>query len=193
MTSPIEFPQIFTQARTHRFFTDKPVSQDILHSLYELVKYGPTESNFCPMRLSFACSEEAKAKVMDAAAEGNKPKIATAPVVAILAHDLKFYQHIGVLAPHMDAEALAGRPAEMLEKKALLNSWMQAGYLIMAARSLGLDCGPMAGFDQDRINQDFFADSSWRVSMLVCLGYGSGQNIKDRQTRLDFDTACQIL
>ena len=193
MTQTANLDDLFTSARTHRFFTDQPVSEATLRQLYDLAKFPPTESNFCPMRLSFVASESGKAKLLEAAAEGNKPKIESAPVVAILAHDLEFHTHLGQLAPHMDAEQVAARPAEALEKIALQNSWMQAGYLILAARAVGLDCGPMIGFDKQKVNAAFYAGSSWRVSMLISLGYGNGQNIKDRAARLDFDTACQII
>ena len=193
MSQTVNLDDLFTSARTHRFFTDQPVSEATLRALYDLVKFPPTESNFCPMRLSFVTSQPGKAKLLEAAAEGNKAKIESAPVVAILAHDLDFYKHLGQLAPHMDSDAVAARPAEALEKIAFQNSWMQAGYLILAARAVGLDCGPMIGFDKQKINAEFYTDSSWRVSMLISLGYGSGQNMKDRGARLDFDTACQII
>jgi len=193
MSQTVNLDDLFTSARTHRFFTDQPVSEATLRALYDLVKFPPTESNFCPMRLSFVTSQSGKAKLLEAAAEGNKAKIESAPVVAILSHDLDFYKHLGQLAPHMDSHAVAARPAEALEKIAFQNSWMQAGYLILAARAVGLDCGPMIGFDKQKINAEFYTDSSWRVSMLISLGYGSGQNMKDRGARLDFDTACQII
>ncbi len=193
MTHPDYLETLFLSARTHRLFSDKPVSDDVLHQLYEIVKHGPTESNFCPMRLTFVTSSEAHEKVVDAAFDGNKPKIMSAPVVAILAHDLEFHSHLPTLAPHLDAAALAARPPEFLIKKATQNSWLQAGFLIVAARSLGLDCGPMAGFDADKINAAFYSDSSWRVSMLISLGHGTGENIRDRAARLTFEQACEIV
>ena len=184
---------LFDAARTHRFFTDQPVGEDLLLRLYDLVKFAPTESNFCPMRLTFVTSADGFDRVIDAATPGNKDKIRSAPVVVIVAHDLEFKQHIPRLAPHMDAEAFAKNPANVLSKKAVHNTWMQAGYLIMAARALGLDCGPMAGFDAEKINKLFYENSTWRASMLINLGYGEGgDQIPARKYRLSFDEACEI-
>ena len=185
--------QIFTEARTHRFFTDKAVDDSLLKSLYDVAKFAPTASNFCPMRLVFVKSDEAKAKLMDAIAEGNRPKAATAPVIAIVAHDLKFYDHLDKLAPHLDKANYENMPEEALSRLASHNTWLQGGYLILAARALGLDCGPMAGFNQAKTNELFFEGSSWRASFLMSLGYGSGENIRERAPRPSFDDACQIL
>ena len=192
MSQDITVNHIFNEARTHRFFTDKPVEEALLKELYELVKSAPTASNFCPMRLVFITSDEAKAKLMDAVAEGNRAKIATAPVIAIVAHDLRFFDHIETLAPHMDKAILEAQPAELTAKQANNNTWLQGGYLILAARALGLDCGPMAGFNPAKTNELFFGDSTWRASFLLSLGYGSGETIRDRAPRLSFDEACEI-
>ena len=194
MTHPDSLNELFISARTHRFYTDQPVSKDLLHQLYEIVKLGPTESNFCPMRLTFVTSPESRQKAMDAANEGNRPKIQSAPVLAIVAHDPEFYHHVPKLSPQLDAEALAKQPGETLAKKASLNTWLQAGYLIVAARSLGLDCGPMIGFNADKINESFYSNSSWRASMLLNIGHGiGGDKIRDRSYRLTFDEACEIV
>jgi len=194
MTHPDYLNELFISARTHRFYTDKPVSNDLLHQLYEIVKLGPTESNFCPMRLTFVTSQESRQKVIDAAAEGNRPKIQSAPVVAVVAHDLEFHRHLPNLSPQLDAEAVASQPAEKLANKASLNTWLQVGYLIVAARSLGLDCGPMIGFNAAKIDETFYANSSWRASMLINIGHGvGGDKIRDRSYRLTFDEACEIV
>ena len=194
MTHPDYLNELFISARTHRFYTDKPVSNDLLHQLYEIVKLGPTESNFCPMRLTFVTSQESRQKVIDAAAEGNRPKIQSAPVVAVVAHDLEFHRHLPNLSPQLDAEAVASQPAEKLANKASLNTWLQVGYLIVAARSLGLDCGPMIGFNAAKIDDAFYANSSWRASMLINIGHGvGGDKIRDRSYRLTFDEACEIV
>ena len=194
MTHPDYLNELFISARTHRFYTDKPVSNDLLHQLYEIVKLGPTESNFCPMRLTFVTSQESRQKVIDAAAEGNRPKIQSAPVVAVVAHDLEFHRHLPNLSPQLDAEAVASQPAEKLANKASLNTWLQVGYLIVAARSLGLDCGPMIGFNAAKIDEAFYANSSWRASMLINIGHGvGGDKIRDRSYRLTFDEACEII
>ena len=194
MTQPDYLNELFISARTHRFYTDKPVSDDVLRQLYEIVKMGPTESNFCPMRLTFVTSQESRKKVIDAAGEGNRPKIQSAPVVAIVAHDIEFHKHVPNLAPQLDAQAVANQPEEILAKKAALNTWLQTGYLIVAARSLGLDCGPMIGFNASKIDESFYANSSWRASMLINIGHGvGGDKVRDRSYRLKFDEACEII
>lgn len=185
--------QVFIDGRTHRIFTDKPIEENVLHQLYELAKIAPSASNLCPMRISFVVSETEKQKVIDAAAGGNKPKIASAPVVAIIAYDKKFHAHTEHLAPHMDADAFRGQEQEKLEAQAFENSWLQAGFLIAAARSLGLDCGPMSGFDKAKIDESFYQESSWRSIFLMNLGYGDASKLHPRGNRLTFDEACSIL
>ena len=130
---------------------------------------------------------------MEAVGDGNKPKVQTAPVVAVVAHDMEFYKHLGTLAPQLDPESFATQDEEKLRMQASNNTWLQGGYLILAARALGLDCGPMSGFNPAKVNELFFADSSWRASFLLSLGYGSGNNIRDRAPRLAFDDACRIV
>ena len=184
---------LFTAARTHRSFTDKAVETSLLHELYELVKFFPTASNLNPMRVVFVTSELQKQLVADAAAAGNKPKIESAAVVAIIARDQAFHQHVERLAPHMNAEAFREQDEQLLDEIAHENCWLQAGAFIAAARLLGLDCGPMSGFDKQRIDADFFADSSWRSEMLINLGYGDKDKLYPRGERLHFDEACLIL
>ena len=185
--------QVFEDGRTHRFFWDKPVDESMLRQLYEMAKIAPSASNLCPMRISFVVSEEQKKKVIDAAAEGNKPKIESAPVVAIIAHDTKFYNHLEKLAPHMDANAFRRQDQEKLENIAVENSWLQAGFLIAAARSLGLDCGPMSGFNKAKIDETFYGGTSWRSNFLMNIGYGDTSKLHPRGYRLIFDEACSIL
>ena len=184
--------QLFTEARTHKAFLDKPVAEETLRRLYDIAKFAPSASNLCPMRIVFATSDEARQTVINAAAPGNRPKIDSAPVVAVIAHDSQFHQHIGSLAPHMDAGAYAAQDAAKLEQVAIENSWLQAGFLIAAARALGLDCGPMSGFDKTAIDDGFFNGSSWRVDFLMNIGYGDGEQLHPRGHRLDFDAACRI-
>ena len=185
--------QIFTEARTHRFFTDQLVEDHILKQLYEVVKNAPTASNTCPMRLTFVKSAVEKAKLLEVIAEGNKPKAATAPVIAIVSYDMKFFDHLDNLAPHLDKANFAQMPEDAIRTQASNNTWLQGGYLILAARALGLDCGAMAGFDRERTNKLFFNNSSWRAAFLLSLGYGSGKNIRDRAPRLLFEDACKIV
>ena len=184
--------QLFTEARTHKAFLDKPVAEKTLRRLYDIAKFAPSASNLCPMRIVFATSDEARQTVINAAAPGNRPKIDSAPVVAVIAHDSQFHQHIGTLAPHMDAAAYAAQDAAKLEQVAIENSWLQAGFLIAAARALGLDCGPMSGFDKTAIDDGFFSGSSWRADFLLNIGYGDGDQLHPRGHRLGFDEACLI-
>ena len=184
--------QLFTEARTHKAFLDKPVAEETLRRLYDIAKFAPSASNLCPMRIVFATSDEARQTVINAAAPGNRPKIDSAPVVAVIAHDSQFQQHIGALAPHMDAAAYAAQDAAKLEQVAIENSWLQAGFLIAAARALGLDCGPMSGFDKTAIDDGFFSGSSWRADFLLNIGYGDGDQLHPRGHRLGFDEACLI-
>ena len=192
--SSVDFmASVFEDARTHRFFTDQPVPQDLLKTLYETMKFAPSASNTCPMRVLFVTSDEARAKLLEAVGDGNKPKAASAPAIAVIAHDMEFYKHLGTLAPHLDADSFAAQGEDKLRMQASNNTWLQGGYLILAARALGLDCGPMSGFNPAKVNELFFADSSWRASFLLSLGYGSGDNIRDRAPRLGFDEVCKIV
>lgn len=184
--------QLFVEARTHKAFLDRPVEEETLRQLYEIAKFAPSASNLCPMRIVFATSDEARQRVIEAAAPGNRQKIESAPVVAIIAYDSQFHQHVGRLAPHMDAAAYCAQDPAKLEQVAVENSWLQAGVLITAARALGLDCGPMSGFDKTAINDGFFSGSSWRAGFLMNIGYGDANQLHPRGHRLSFDEACRI-
>ena len=184
---------IFRDARTHSSWTDEPVSDIILHALYDLVKYGPTSANCLPMRLVFVRSPEAKEKLRPTLSPGNVDKTMSAPVTAIIAYDTKFYDHLPKLYPPADARSwFAGDPAKA-EEAAFRNSSLQGGYLIIAARALGLDCGPMSGFEKDKLNAAFFPDGRFKVNFLCNLGYGSGENMHPRLPRLDFTEACEVV
>ncbi len=193
MSSPDFMASVFEDARTHRFFTDQPVPDDLLKTLYETMKFAPSASNTCPMRVLFVTSDDARAKLLEAVGDGNKPKVASAPAVGVIAHDMEFYKHLGTLAPHLDPESFAAQDEAKLKMQASNNTWLQGGYFILAARALGLDCGPMSGFNPAKVNELFFEGSSWRASFLLSLGYGSGENIRDRAPRLSFDEACRIV
>jgi nitroreductase len=145
------------------------------------------------MRVTFVKSAAEKAKLLEVVAEGNKPKAATAPVIAIVSYDMKFFDHLDNLAPHLDKSNFAQMSEDAIRTQASNNTWLQGGYLILAARALGLDCGAMAGFDRERTNKLFFNNSSWRAAFLLSLGYGSGKNIRDRAPRLLFEDACKIV
>ncbi len=185
--------QLFRTARTYNAFTGE-VSDDTLHQLYGLLKFGPTEANSTPARIVFVKSEEAKAKLGPALSEGNYKKTMAAPCVAIVGYDMRFFDKLPVLFPHTDAKPwFEHREQDNLAWVAMRSSSLQTAYLILAARSLGLDCGPMTGFDNVKVDEAFFAGTSIRSNILVNLGHGDPASIFPRSPRLSFDEACQIL
>ncbi len=177
---------------THNGWLDKPVSEAQLHQIYDLMKWGPTSANCCPVRVVFVQSDEARDKLAACMAAGNAAKTREAPVTAIIGMDLAFYEKLPLLFPHADAKSwFAGNPA-LIEATAFRNSSLQGGYFIMAARAVGLDCGPMSGFDADKINAAFFAGTTIRVNFVCSLGYGDVSKLFARSPRLAFDEACTI-
>ena len=176
--------QLFIQARTQNGWLDKPVPDEILRELHELAKWGPTAANTCPLRVVFVRSAEGKEPLLRCMAPGNMEKTKAAPVTAILGMDMEFYEKLPKLFPHADARSwFAGNPAA-IEENAFRNSSLQAAYFMLAARSLGLDCGPMGGFDKDKINAAFFAGTTHRVNFLCNLGYGDAEKLYPRSPRL---------
>ena len=185
--------QLFRTARTYNAFTGE-VSDETLHQLYDLMKFGPTEANTSPARIVFVKSDEAKAKLGPALSEGNYQKTMAAPCVAIVGYDMRFYDKLPVLFPHTDAKAwFEHRDEANLAWVANRNSSLQTAYLILAARALGLDCGPMTGFDNAKVDAAFFAGTATRSSILVNLGQGDPASIFPRSPRLGFDEAARIL
>lgn len=184
--------QLFRTARTHNAFSGS-VDQASLRRLYDLLKLGPTEANSCPARFVFVTSPEAKEKLRPALSEGNLAKTMSAPVTVIVGHDLRFFDKLPVLMPHVDAKSwFEGSPDERLQRVALRGSSMQTAYLIMAARSLGLDTGPMTGFDNAKVDAAFFAGTTIRSNVLVNLGQGDPAAVYPRSPRLSFDEAARI-
>ena len=184
--------QLFRQARTYNRFGGE-VDDATLHALYDLLKWGPTTSNSCPARFVFVRSQEAKAKLGPALDEGNYKKTMAAPCTVIVAYDMAFYEKIPVLFPHTDARGwFDTKPENDLRTIALRNGSLQGAYLLLAARALGLDCGPMSGFDNAKVDAAFFAGTSWRSNFLVNLGKGDPASIFPRSPRLNFDEACRI-
>ena len=184
--------QLFRTARTYNAFTGE-VSDETLHQLYALLKFGPTEANTTPARIVFVKSAEAKAKLGPALSEGNYAKTMAAPAVAIIGYDMRFFDKLPVLFPHTDAKPwFEHRDEANLAWVANRNSSLQTAYLILAARALGLDCGPMTGFDNAKVDAAFFAGTPIRSSILVNLGHGDPASIFPRSPRLSFDEACQI-
>jgi 3-hydroxypropanoate dehydrogenase len=185
--------QLFTEARTRNAFTDRPVSTEQLHKLYELTKFGPTAANTTPARFLFITSPEAKARLSPFMSEANRAKTLQAPVNVIVAFDNDFHEHMPLLFPHNpDAKNWFG-DTEARKGPGVLNSSLQAGYFMIAARALGLDVGPMIGFDAAGVKAEFLADSTWVPSFVINLGYGTDENLFPRSPRLDFDTAAKII
>lgn len=183
---------LFREARSFSHWLDRPVSDDQLHALYELMKWGPTSANSSPARIVFVKSAEAKARLKPCLAEGNVAKSMSAPVVAIIAMDMEFYEHLPTLFPHTDARAwFVGNP-EAIHTAAFRDSSLQGAYLILAARSLGLDCGPMSGFDAEKLNAAFFPDGRFKVNFICAIGYGDTSRLYPRGPRLAFEEVCRI-
>jgi 3-hydroxypropanoate dehydrogenase len=182
---------LFRQARTHRAWLAKPVPDELLRAIYDLAKWEPTRANSSPARFVFLRSEEAKARLLPALAPGNVEKSRTAPVVVLIACELEFDEKLPKLAADLRS-AFAGDPA-LAEETAFRNSSLQGGYFILAARAFGLDCGPMSGFDAERVNAEFFPDGKCKVNLVCNLGYGDPSRLRECAPRLDFEEACTLL
>lgn len=193
MISQESLNQLFLDARSHNAWLNKPVSQDILRQVFDLAKMAPTSANCFPMRLVFVESQAAKEKLKPCLAPGNVDKTMSAPVTAIVAYDLEFYEHLPRLFPHTDAKAWFVGNDAFIKSTAEFNGALQAAYLIMAARACGLDCGPMTGFDSNAVDQAFFKGTTYRSNMLCNLGYGDKSALFPRSPRFDFDDVCKII
>jgi 3-hydroxypropanoate dehydrogenase len=185
---------IFREARTHSAWLDKPVDDALLTQAYELAKMGPTSANMCPMRVVFVKSKDAKEKLKPALDAGNVDKTMKAPATAIVGMDIRFYENLPKLFPHVDAKAwFKDLPENVLEYIALRNGSLQGAYLMLAARSLGLDCGPMSGFNNSLVDSAFFAGTTVKSNFLCNLGYGDKSKLYPRNPRLSFEEACRIV
>jgi 3-hydroxypropanoate dehydrogenase len=185
--------QLFRTARTYSYWQDKPVPSDLLYQLYDLAKMGPTSANCFPLRVIFVQTAEGKEKLKPALAPANTEKTMTAPITAILAYDMEFYEHLPTLFPHADAKSWFTGNEALIEKTAVLNGSLQAAYFILAARTLGLDCGPMSGFDNAMVDQLFFKDTRFRSNILCNLGYGVVEKLHPRLPRPPFSNICSIV
>jgi len=198
---------LFREARTYNAWLNQPVSDETLRQLYDLMKWGPTSANCSPARIVFLRTAEAKQRLLPALAPGNAEKTMAAPVTAIIAYDIKFYELLPKLFPHADARAWFADTPELALTTARRNSSLQGAYFMIAARSLGLDCGPMSGFDNAKVDHEFFPadpkgnafqleyfpDSHVKSNFLCNLGYGDPAKLFPRSPRLEFDEACQLL
>ena len=185
--------QLFRSARTFNAFLPKPVSDEQLRALYDLAKFGPTSANSSPMRVVFVKSAEAKEKLKPFLSEGNRAKTMSAPVTAIIATDHEFHEKLPQLFPHADARSWFVGNQDLIDRTAFRNATLQGGYVILAARALGLDCGPMSGFDNAGVDKVFFAGTSIQSNFLINIGYGdSSRDLFPRSPRLPFDEACRV-
>lgn len=184
---------LFSEARTHNAWLDKPVSNAQLEQIYDLIKFAPTSVNCNPARFLFVKSPEAKERLLPCLNPGNIEKTKTAPVTAIIGMDLDFYETLPTLFPHVDAKSWFVGKDGFIESTAFRNSSLQGAYLIMAVRALGLDCGALSGFDADKLNAEFFPDGRVKVNFLLNIGYGNSEGLMPRQPRPTFAQSCKIL
>lgn len=184
---------LFNSARSHNAWLDKSVSDEQLHAIYDAMKWGPTSANTSPARIVFVKSSEQKEQLLACMSEGNYEKTKAAPVTAIIGMDMKFYDKLPQLFPHTDARSWFVGNQASIDATAFRNSSLQGAYFMLAARALGLDCGPMSGFDADKINATFFADTEVKVNFVCSIGYGDAEKLFPRSPRLSFDEACQIV
>ena len=186
--------RLFLEGRTHHHWFDRPVDDDVLRQLYDLARMPPTSANTQPMRIVFVRSPEAKERLKPAVWPNNVDKVMAAPVTAIVCYDLEFYEQMPKLMPGVDVRSrLAARPPEVLEKMGRQSGTLQGGYLILAARAVGLDCGPVGGFDTEKVDELFLAGTKWRSNFLLNLGYADHGQLAPRRPRLEFDDACLVL
>ena len=185
--------QLFTEARTQNGYLDQPVSDDQLRQLYELLKWGPTAANSGPARLAFVRTAQAKEQLLACVSPGNVSKVQQAPVTVIIGMDLEFHHHLATLFPHVNARAWFDGKPDLIEASAMRNSSLQGGYLILAARAMGLDCGPMSGFDAAKVDAAFWSGTAVRTNFICTLGTGDPAKVMARSPRLAFDEACSLL
>jgi 3-hydroxypropanoate dehydrogenase len=194
MSVSVDSDQLFHKARTHGHWTDRPVTEDLLRQLYELARMAPTSINSQPMRVVFVRSAEAKDRLRPMLAPNNVDKVMHAPVTAIVAYDLEFYDQMPKLMPHADVRSrMITMPPDKLTRMAMQGGTLQGGYLILAARMLGLDCGPIGGFDNAQVDEGFLSGTQWKSNFLLNLGYADHSQLTPRQPRLDFEDACRIV
>jgi 3-hydroxypropanoate dehydrogenase len=196
MTAPLDeraLDQLFRGARTYNGFSAKPVTDETVRTLYDLVKWGPTAFNSQPSRYVFLRSAESKARLAPALSSGNRDKTVNAPVSLILAYDTRFFEHLPSLTPSPKAKELFEENPHLVEPTLLRNGSLQAGYLILAARALGLDIGVLTGFKADLVNQEFFPDGRYQVNLIANLGYGDQASLRPRAHRFQFDEVARVI
>jgi 3-hydroxypropanoate dehydrogenase len=185
--------QILREARTHWVWRPDPVSVELLKEVYDLARMGPTSANSSPARFVFLTTPEAKARLVPALAPTNVEKTKTAPVNVIVAGDTEFYEKLPQLFPARDMRSIFAGNAALIEETMMRNGSLQGAYFILAARALGLDCGPMSGFDKNKVNQEFFPDGKWKANFLCNVGHGDPSKLFPRNPRFEFEEACRVL
>ncbi len=185
--------RIFTEARTHNVFLDAPVSDELLRKAIDLAKMGPTSANQSPMRVLFLRSQAAKERLRPALAPGNLEKTMNAPVVAITAYDEQFYEHLPFLMPHVDAKSWFSGNPDLAARSAFQNGTLQVAYLLIALRAVGLDTGPMTGFDRAKVDAEFFPEGHVKSNVLINIGAGDASKLFPRNPRFTFDQMAKIL
>ncbi|HWE99517.1 MAG TPA: malonic semialdehyde reductase [Caulobacteraceae bacterium] len=196
MSAPLDDPALdalFRSARTRNSWQDKPLPQGALQQIYDLAKWGPTAANSTPARFVFCVSDAAKERLASASSGNNQPKIKAAPATVIIGYDLDFPEHLPRLFPHAPGMKNAFSDPQVTERTAMRNSSLQGAYLIVAARALGFDCGPMSGFDNAKVDELFFAGTQVKSNFICSIGYGDEAGMFERLPRLDFDEACKII
>lgn len=185
--------QLFRDARTHSAWRPEPVPTELLRKIYDLARLGPTSANSSPARFVFLTTPEAKARLQHALSPLNVAKTMSAPVTVIIAWDTEFHEKLPKLFPHADMRSFFVGNQPLIDETAFRNSSLQAAYFILATRALGLDCGPMSGFDAAKVNSEFFPDGKWKVNLICNLGYGDAEKLFPRNPRLGFEEAAAIL
>ncbi|MEO0694965.1 MAG: malonic semialdehyde reductase [Pseudomonadota bacterium] len=184
---------IFREARTRNGWEDRTVAQTLIQAVYDLMKWGPTSANCSPARFVFVSSTEGKKRLKPCLMEGNIEKTMTAPCCVIIGHDTEFYEKLPELFPHTDAKSWFVGNEPLIEETAFRNGTLQGAYFMIAARALGLDCGPMSGFDKEAVDKAFFAGTTIKSNFLCNIGYGTDKDLFERSPRLAFDEACQVV
>ena len=185
--------QLFDHARTHNGFTSEAVPEAALRQLYELMKWGPTSANCSPARIVFVTTPEAKEKLLAGMSPGNVEKTRSAPVTAVIGMDMAFYEKLPQLFPHADAKSWFVGDQPLIDATAFRNSSLQGAYFIVAARALGLDCGPMSGFDAAKVDAAFWAGTQVKTNFICNLGHGDASKLMARSPRLTFEEACKLV
>ena len=193
MLSKLNLDILFNEARSHKAWLNKDITNDQINQIYNLLKFAPTSGNCCPARFTFLKTKEAKNRLKPLLDQGNIDKSMSAPCVVIISYDKEFYESLPILSPHNDAKSGFIGKESRIKNTAQFNSTLQGAYFIMASRSVGLDCCPMLGFNKEKLNQEFFADGKYKSLFICGIGYGDKSKIYDRAPRLDFEDTCSII